>query len=53
MATNSEKTEEGNENMAKRSRGGRMTAAKRRAASTKGGRGPVKKRKAGRKNMRT
>ena len=33
--------------MAKKSRGGRMTAAKKRAAKTKGGRGPVKARKAG------
>jgi len=39
--------------MAKKSRGGRMTAAKRRAAKSKGGRGPVKKRKAGRTVMRT
>ncbi len=39
--------------MAKKSRGGRMTAAKKRAAKSKGGRGPVKKRKAGRKIMST
>jgi len=47
------KAEEVMKNMAKKSRGGRMTAAKRRAAKSKGGRGPVKKRKAGRKVMRT
>jgi hypothetical protein len=39
--------------MAKKSRGGRMTAAKRRAAKAPGGRGLVKKRKAGRKIMKT
>ena len=39
--------------MAKKSRGGRMTAAKRRAAKAPGGRGPVKKRKAGRRIMKT
>ncbi len=39
--------------MAKKSRGGRMTATKRRAAKSPGGRGPVKGRKAGRKIMRT
>ena len=39
--------------MAKKSRGGRMTAAKKRAAKSKGGRGPVKNRKAGRKIMST
>jgi len=39
--------------MAKKSRGGRMTAAKKRAAKARGGRGPVKKRKAGRKIMKT
>lgn len=39
--------------MAKKSRGGRMTAAKRRAAKSPGGRGRVKKRKAGRKIMKT
>ncbi len=37
--------------MAKKSRGGRMTAAKKRAAKSAGGRGPVKTRKAGRKIM--
>jgi hypothetical protein len=39
--------------MAKKSRGGRMTAAKKRAAKARGGRGPVKKRKAGVKIMKT
>jgi len=39
--------------MAKKSRGGRMTAAKNRAANTRGGRGPVKKRTAGRRIMKT
>lgn len=37
----------------KKTRGGRMTAAKKRAAKAPGGRGPVKKRKAGRKIMKT
>jgi hypothetical protein len=40
-------------NMAKKSRGGRMTAAKRRAAKSRGGRGLVRKRPAGLKIMRT
>jgi hypothetical protein len=39
--------------MAKKSRGGRMTAAKRRAAKSPGGRGLVKKRKAGKKIMKS
>lgn len=39
--------------MAKNSRGGRMTAAKRRAAKSAGGRGPVKRRKANVKIMKT
>lgn len=39
--------------MSKKSRGGRMTAAKRRAAKRTGGRGPVKNRVVGRKIMRT
>jgi len=39
--------------MAKRSRGGRMTAAKKRAAKSRGGRGLVKNRKAGRAIMKT
>jgi hypothetical protein len=37
----------------KKTRGGRMTAAKKRAAKRKGGKGPVAKRKAGRKIMKT
>lgn len=37
--------------MAKKSRGGRMTAAKKRAAKVSGGRGPIKRRKAGRRIM--
>lgn len=39
--------------MAKKSRGGRMTAAKRRAAKSPGGKGPVAKRPAGLKIMKT
>jgi len=39
--------------MAKKSRGGRMTAAKTRAAKSKGGKGLVKNRPAGRKIMKT
>jgi hypothetical protein len=39
--------------MAKASRGGRMTAAKKRAAKTPGGKGPVKKRKIGKHIMKT
>jgi hypothetical protein len=39
--------------MAKKSRGGRMTAAKTRAAKTKGGKGPVKSRPAGKRIMST
>ena len=39
--------------MAKKSRGGRITAAKKRAAKAPGGKGLVKKRKAGRKIMNT
>jgi hypothetical protein len=39
--------------MAKKSRGGRMTAAKKRAAKAPGGKGRVKNRKAGRKIMST
>jgi len=39
--------------MAKKSRGGRMTAAKKRASKVKRGRGKVKSRKAGRKIMKT
>jgi len=37
--------------MAKKSRGGRMTAAKKRAAKRPGGKGPVAKRKAGKRIM--
>jgi hypothetical protein len=39
--------------MAKKSRGGRMTAAKRRAAKSAGGRGRIKKRKAGKRIMKS
>jgi hypothetical protein len=39
--------------MAKKSRGGRMTAAKNRAKKSAGGRGPVKGRETGKKIMRT
>ncbi len=39
--------------MAKKSRGGRMTAAKKRAAKKSGGRGKVKRRRAGKKIMST
>jgi hypothetical protein len=39
--------------MAKKSRGGRMTAAKGRAAKTKGGKGRVKSRPAGKRIMST
>jgi hypothetical protein len=39
--------------MAKKSRGGRMTAAKKRAAKAPGGRGSIKKRKVGKKIMKT
>jgi hypothetical protein len=39
--------------MAKKSRGGRMTSAKTRAAKTAGGKGMVKDRPAGRKIMST
>jgi len=44
---------EGNLTMAKKTRGGRMTAAKKRAAKAPGGGGPVKKRKVGKKIMKT
>ena len=44
---------EGDVTMAKKSRGGRMTAAKRRATKARGGRGLVSKRKVGRKIMKT
>jgi len=39
--------------MAKKSRGGRMAAAKKRVAKVTGGRGPVKARKAGLAIMKT
>lgn len=39
--------------MAKSSRGGRMTAAKKRAAKSTGGKGMVKNRPAGKKIMKT
>jgi hypothetical protein len=39
--------------MAKKSRGGRMTAAKKRAAKKAGGKGRVKSRKAGKRIMET
>jgi hypothetical protein len=39
--------------MAKKSRGGRMTAAKSRAAKKPGGKGPVKDRAAGKNIMKT
>ena len=39
--------------MAKKSRGGRMTAAKKRAAKSAGGKGLVKNRPAGRRIMKT
>ena len=37
--------------MAKKTRGGRMTAAKTRAAKSKGGKGPIKSRPAGKRIM--
>lgn len=39
--------------MAKKSRGGRMTSAKRKASKSKGGKGRVKKRPAGINIMKT
>lgn len=39
--------------MAKKSRGGRMSAAKKRAAKAPGGKGRIKKRQAGKKIMST
>ncbi len=39
--------------MAKKSRGGRMTAAKTRAAKSKGGKGLIKNRSAGKRIMST
>ena len=39
--------------MVKKSRGGRMTAAKKRAAKKAGGKGPIKSRPAGKRIMST
>jgi hypothetical protein len=39
--------------MAKKSRGGRMTAAKRRAAKSSGGSGRIKNRKVGKRIMKS
>ena len=39
--------------MAKKSRGGRMTAAKRRAAKSAGGRGRIKRRTAGKRIIKS
>ena len=39
--------------MAKKTRGTRMAAAKKRAAKAPGGKGPIKKRKVGKKIMKT
>ncbi len=39
--------------MSKKTRGTRMAAAKKRAAKTKGGKGPIKSRPAGRNIMKT
>ena len=39
--------------MVKKTRGGRMTAAKSRAAKSKGGKGPIKDRPAGKRIMST
>jgi hypothetical protein len=52
-AVQQEKNEERRSIQMKKTRGGRMTAAKQRAAKTRGGKGPVKKRPAGRKIMAT
>jgi hypothetical protein len=48
-----ERDQGGDFKMAKKSRGGRMTAAKKRAAKRSGGRGRVKNRAAGRNIMKT
>ena len=45
--------EGGSSRMAKKSRGGRMTAAKKRAAKAPGGTGPIKHRPAGERIMKT
>ena len=47
------KEDGGDFKMARKSRGGRMTAAKKRAAKSPGGRGRVRKRKAGQKIMKS
>jgi len=47
------KYQEGDLTMAKKSRGGRMTAAKRRAAKSAGGKGRVARRKVGKRIMKT
>jgi hypothetical protein len=52
-APKADKTHSGGIHMAKKSRGGRMTAAKKRAAKRAGGKGLVKNRAVGRKIMRT
>lgn len=39
--------------MSKKTRGGRMTAAKKRAAKSPGGKGPIKDRPAGKHIMKT
>lgn len=39
--------------MAKKSRGGRMTAAKARASKRKGGKGPIKNRRAGKRILKS
>jgi hypothetical protein len=51
--TETKKKQYGETHMVKASRGGRMTAAKKRAAKTAGGKGPVKARPAGKRIMRT
>lgn len=43
----------GGDTMAKKTRGPRMREAKKRASKRKGGKGPVKKRTAGKQIMRT
>ena len=53
MSASSLREEGGELKMAKKSRGGRMTAAEKRAAKAPGGKGSVKKRKVGRKIMKT
>lgn len=53
VANGEKRIREVNLEMAKKSRGGRMTAAKVRAAETPGGKGPVRKRRTGRRIMKT